>query len=178
MPLARPETSTGVLLQVVVPLPSWPSSLEPQHLTPPPVVSAQVWLVPAATALTPLARPETSTGTLFSIVMPFPSSPLSLEPQHLPPPSLVSAQVWSAPAAIAVFAGLTASGDDVGDGMVAGGDDVGGGVVAGVGLAADAQAATSSPTTRVVATPESEERIPAPPDGVSGETFGGARCYS
>src|SRR3989304_99762 len=135
MPLARPETSTGVLLQVVVPLPSWPSSLEPQHLTPPPLVSTQVWLGAPAAGGAP-------------------------------------------PAAIAVFAGLTASGDDVGDGMVAGGDDVGGGVVAGVGLAADAQAATSSPTTRVVATPESEERIPGPPDGVSGETFGGARCYS
>ena len=35
-PLARPSTSTGVvLLSSFVPLPSWPPSLRPQHLTPP-----------------------------------------------------------------------------------------------------------------------------------------------
>src|SRR5204863_2934618 len=32
------------------------------RLTPPALVSAQVWLLPAEIALTPLARPETATG--------------------------------------------------------------------------------------------------------------------
>jgi hypothetical protein len=88
----------------------------------------------------------------------------------------VIAQVWLAPAAIAVFA-VTASGDvgsgleagvgDVGLGLEAGVGDVGLGLEAGVGLGEDAHAVTSSPTARVVATRESEERIPCPPDGVS-----------
>jgi hypothetical protein len=60
----------------------------------------------------------------------------------------VSAQVWSPPAAIAVIGGLTADGDDVV-----------GGVVAGAGLVADAQAPTSKPTTIVVTTRKSKERI-------------------
>src|SRR3972149_5060588 len=76
------------------------------------------------------------------------------------------------PAAIAVSAELTGGDDDVGRGVVAGS-----GGVTGTGLAADAQAATSSPTTTVVATRESEKRIPCPPDGMSGETFGGCPCY-
>jgi hypothetical protein len=62
-------------------------------------------------------------------------------------------------------------GEDVGGGVVAGGDDIGGGVVAA------AQTTTRRPTTIVAATRESEQRIPSPPDGVSGETFGGAPCY-
>ena len=41
-PLASPLTATGVVLLVVLPLPSWPLVLLPQHHTPPPVVSAQV----------------------------------------------------------------------------------------------------------------------------------------
>ena len=62
-PLVRPETSTGTLLKLVERSPVWPEPLSPQHLTPPPLVSAQVWRL-AAIALTPLARPATSTGTL------------------------------------------------------------------------------------------------------------------
>jgi hypothetical protein len=49
----------------------------------------------------------------------------------------------------------------------------GSGVVLGAGLADDAQAATSSPTTNGAATRESEERIGCPPVGVQAETFGG-----
>jgi len=63
------------LLAVVVPLPSRPEPLWPQHLTPPPLVSAQVWKLPAVIALTPLARPETSTGMVLLVVVPFPSWP-------------------------------------------------------------------------------------------------------
>src|SRR5207244_2492391 len=92
--LARPRTSTGVLLLVVVPLPSWPPSFQPQHLTCPAVVSAQVCCPPAAIATTPLVRPDTSTGLLLSVVVPSPSWPLSLAPQHLTPPAPVTTHVW------------------------------------------------------------------------------------
>jgi hypothetical protein len=62
--------------------------------------------------------------------------------------------------------------DGVADAEVdAGGDDIGGEVVAA------AQPTTRRPTTIVVATHESEQRIPSPPDDVSGETFGAAPCY-
>jgi len=65
----------------------------------------------------------------------------------------------------------------VGDGVEAGSesgvadaDDAAGpdgsGVVLGAGLADEAQAATSSPTTNGAATRESEERIRCPPVGV------------
>src|SRR3972149_744339 len=97
IPLARPETSTGTPVLVVVPFPSSPSEFQPQHLTPPPIVSAHVCQLPAVIALTPLARPETSTGTLLSVVVPLPSWPKPLKPQHLTPPPLVSAQVCARP---------------------------------------------------------------------------------
>ena len=63
-------------------------------MTPPPLVNAQVWLMPAAAiSLTPLVRPETSTGTRLSVGLSLPSSPAKFDPQHLTPPALVSAQV-------------------------------------------------------------------------------------
>src|ERR1700694_5798718 len=97
-PLVRPVPSTGVELSVVVPFPSWPKPLYPQHLIPPPMVSPQLWLLPAEMAATPLVRPVTSPGSgLFAIVA-FPSWPEPLEPQHLTPPPVVRAQVWPTPA--------------------------------------------------------------------------------
>ena len=100
-PLEAPVTATGTLLSVVVPSPSWPYSLKPQHWTPPSVVSAQVWYAPAAIASTSLEAPVTATGTLLSVVVPSPSWPFSLKPQHWTPPPVVSAQVWNPPAAMA-----------------------------------------------------------------------------
>src|SRR5947208_1826699 len=80
--------------------------LSPQHLTPPALVSAQVWSPPAEIAATPPARPETSTGRWRSVVVPSPSCPQPLSPQHLIPPALVSAHEYpplrSPPAEIAV----------------------------------------------------------------------------
>ena len=99
-PEVRPETSTGVLLFVVVPSPSWPKEPSPQHLAPPEVVTAQVWLPPAVIDATPDVRPETSTGMLLSVVLPSPSWPPQLPPQHLAPPEDVKAQVWLSPAVI------------------------------------------------------------------------------
>ena len=82
---------------MVVPSPSCPLSLLPQHLTPPLVVSAQAWRLPSAIVLTPLLRPETFTGTLLSVVVPSPNAPKtpSLRPQHLAAPAAVTAQVNS-----------------------------------------------------------------------------------
>ncbi len=40
--VAIPETVTGLRLSAVVPSPSWPKMLLPQHLTPPPERTAQV----------------------------------------------------------------------------------------------------------------------------------------
>ena len=59
-PLESPTTFTGVRRFVAVPSPSWPDPLNPQHLTPPPLVSAQVWYLPAAMAMTPLESPNTN----------------------------------------------------------------------------------------------------------------------
>src|SRR6188768_1416095 len=92
-PPERPCTSTGVSRRCVVPSPSWPYWLSPQHLTPPPRRTAQLWLSPPATAMTPLARPDTAPGLHRSWVVPSPSCPRLLSPQHSTPPSLVSAQV-------------------------------------------------------------------------------------
>ena len=50
-PLPRPETVTGEWRSVVVPSPSWPERLSPQHWTAPALVSAHVWIPPAAIAL-------------------------------------------------------------------------------------------------------------------------------
>src|SRR5207244_9008719 len=100
-PLVMPETSTGVCRSAIDPSPGLPQSFAPQHLTPPALVSAQVWKLPAATAAAPLVSAETSTGACRPVVVPSPSSPRSFRPQHLTPPPLVNAQVWSAPAATA-----------------------------------------------------------------------------
>ena len=90
-PLVSPITSTGVVLKLLgplVPSPSSPEPLRPQHLTPPTVVRAQVWRFPAETLATPLVNATTSTGVVLKLGPPVPSSSwkLSLRPQHLTPP--------------------------------------------------------------------------------------------
>jgi hypothetical protein len=52
----------GTLLSIVEPSPSAPPSLEPQQVTQPLRMSAQVDLLPVEIAVTPLARPATATG--------------------------------------------------------------------------------------------------------------------
>src|SRR5206468_11793495 len=54
-PLVMPGTSIAVSESVWVPLPSWPASLLPQHLTPPARVSAHVcnWPLAIAVAVPP-----------------------------------------------------------------------------------------------------------------------------
>src|SRR5437879_7929288 len=86
-PLLRPMTSTGKKRLLVVPSPSWPTKPPPQHLTPPTLVRAQLCSPPAAIAVTPLLRPTTSTGKKRLLVVPSPSWPAALAPQHLTPPT-------------------------------------------------------------------------------------------
>src|SRR5512133_51658 len=78
---------------VVVPSPSCPKPLAPQHLIPPLIISAQVWVSPAAIALTPLVNPLTSAGVAWFVFVPSPSWPQALYPQHLIPPPIIRAQV-------------------------------------------------------------------------------------
>jgi hypothetical protein len=68
-PLASPLTGTGVELSLKLPLPNWPTSFLPQHLTAPPLARAQLCSSPAATAVTPLLRPVTSTGVKRAAVL-------------------------------------------------------------------------------------------------------------
>ena len=63
--------------------------------------NAQVWLVPLATEAVVLV-PLTETGVDESVVVPSPSWPSKLCPQHLTVPSDKSVQVWPLPAAIEV----------------------------------------------------------------------------
>src|SRR5256885_2076253 len=106
---ARPGTSTAVLLSVVVPIPTWPLAFQPQHLRSPPLVRAQVCSSPAAIAVTPFARPATSTGVLLAVIVPSPSPPLLLSPQHFTPPPVVITQVWSLTAMTSVVGVVSAA---------------------------------------------------------------------
>ena len=81
-------------LPFVVPSPSWPQKLSPQHLTPPVFVSAQVLGLRTSMAATPEPKLETSTGVGLSFgALPSPSWPEALRPQHLTPLAVVRAQV-------------------------------------------------------------------------------------
>jgi hypothetical protein len=42
-PLESPLTSTGVSRSDIVPSPTWPKSLRPQHFAAPATLTAQVW---------------------------------------------------------------------------------------------------------------------------------------
>jgi hypothetical protein len=85
--------------------PSSPSELVPQQRTPVEVI-AHVWAAPTWTEVTPV-KPGTSSGTMLQVslllqvvVVVAPSWPLEFHPQHLTPPAVVTAQVWSSSAAI------------------------------------------------------------------------------
>src|ERR1700761_6553730 len=80
--------STGVELAVVVPSPSSPSSLLPQHFTPPALITAQVCSQPDPIAFTPLSSPTTGAGSLLQA---FGNSPQICGPLVVPRPSRPSA---------------------------------------------------------------------------------------
>lgn len=95
--MALGTTDTGVLLGVVLPLPSWPESFRPQALTWPSARSARLWPRPAATAMT-FARPMTCAGVerwaqLTLIVQPSPSCPRLFWPHAQTLPFFLRASV-------------------------------------------------------------------------------------
>ena len=92
-PELRPNTSTGTLLATELPRPSCPLLPAPQHFTPPALVSAHMCSQPALSAITPPSRPDTSTGVLRLRLLPSPTWPEPLRPQHRTAPSSVNAQV-------------------------------------------------------------------------------------
>jgi hypothetical protein len=101
---SMPATAVGAPSSPpMVPLPSCPSKLSPQQITCPPSVSAHVWLFPAASCTTP-PRPGTAAGVgwLLPPVVPSPSWPRKLSPQHDTVCVARSAQVWFVPVATAV----------------------------------------------------------------------------
>ncbi len=71
-------TAWGELWFVVFPKPSCPLPFEPQQYTVP-LCTAQVWLAPADTELTPVA---TCCGVLWEVLLPTPSCPLLFRPQQ------------------------------------------------------------------------------------------------
>src|SRR5450759_2667539 len=73
-------TTTGVLLLVVVPLPSWHSRLKPQASTWPLEVRARLWPPPPAMAVTEVPF-VTAIGVLLLVVVPLPNWPVLLRPQ-------------------------------------------------------------------------------------------------
>src|SRR3954469_19322780 len=97
VPDAMPVTLTGAGLLPLLPSPSWPLPLLPQHFTEPSPSSAHVWKPPAARPIAPV-MPTTVTGMLELVVVPSPSWPLPFEPQHEMTPPWRSAHVWFPPA--------------------------------------------------------------------------------
>ena len=103
MAVVTPFTATAVDESVVVPSPSCPYELFPQHWTEPLPTIAQLCTAPAAIAVAPPDSPETGTGVADeTLVVPLPSWPNSLYPQHDTEPSPTSAHVCSPLAEIAV----------------------------------------------------------------------------
>src|SRR3954453_7002495 len=86
-------TPAGTFAFTVESVPSCPHSFRPQHSARPPSVTAQVSPSPPAAAATPCWRLTTSTGGDVALRVPSPSCPYAFWPQHVKPPSLISAHV-------------------------------------------------------------------------------------
>src|SRR5262245_96509 len=101
LPRVLPPACTGVVLATVVPSPSWPHWLLPQHQRVPSIFRAQLRRVPSeisATAL-PSALAPACTGVVFEVKVPSPSWPESFAPQHHRVPSVLRAQLCPSPSA-------------------------------------------------------------------------------
>ena len=97
---------------VVVPSPSSPEELDPQHHGAPALVSAQVLLDPAARDAI-VGKPGTCTGAARLVVVPSPSCPEVLDPQHQTAPATVLPHVCQEPEAMLVNARLLETGAPV-----------------------------------------------------------------
>src|ERR1019366_1823895 len=91
--LAWVLSCTGTALPVVVPSPNWPLELDPQHHRVPAVLTAQVWAQRTLTEAQSLAWVLSCTGTALPVVVPSPSWPELLDPQHHRVPAVLIAQV-------------------------------------------------------------------------------------
>src|SRR5438128_1435280 len=100
-----PVTGTGTLLSGAVPLPMRPSSLNPQQYATLSPVSPHTWPPPRLSALN-CNPPDTLTGTLESIVDPFPRE--MPWPQQYAVPVAVVAQA-TLPAPVRIASGITMS---------------------------------------------------------------------
>jgi hypothetical protein len=90
-PDINPVTSTGAVRFDVVPSPTLPQALCPQHFTLLPLTVAQV--VSDLSALmesTPLLRPTTFTGDVRFVNDPSPKEPSEFRPQHFAAPPVVT----------------------------------------------------------------------------------------
>ena len=99
-----PSTSTGTeepASSPLVPLPSWPYALWPQHVMVPFWRSAQECKWPAVMDVASV-MPSTSTGTEEPVFVLLPSWPYVLWPQHVVVPFWRSAQECASPAVMAV----------------------------------------------------------------------------
>src|SRR5262245_55934360 len=91
-------TCTGDGAVVVVPSPTAPALLPPQHQSVPSVLRAHVCPGPADTSATLAPSAVTWTGDTLFTVVPSPSCPAPLLPQHQRVPSVLRAHVWLSPA--------------------------------------------------------------------------------
>ena len=72
--------------------------LAPQHCTAPVAITAQAWLAPTARSSTVPASPLTAAGAnTFDPLVPLPTWPYWLRPQHCTAPPVISAHAWSVP---------------------------------------------------------------------------------
>ena len=78
-----PETETGVDDDVDVPLPNCPCGLSPQHLIVPPDINAHAKSADASDAIFVTEEiPDTATGVVEIVVVPFPNWPTVFLPTH------------------------------------------------------------------------------------------------
>src|SRR5882672_7157760 len=94
--LTGPATLAGKSRSASVPSPRAPNELSPQHDMFPFPLTTHVCRPPAAMsrAVRNPPPPETVAGTELPIVVPLPSWPEPLRPQHCTLPSARSAHVW------------------------------------------------------------------------------------
>ena len=74
-PLANPLTVAGVVRRVVVPSPSWPAQLSPQHAAAPVEVVAQEWPHPPRIVASVMPGLNTGVGVVLALTVPSPSTP-------------------------------------------------------------------------------------------------------
>src|SRR5438046_746950 len=94
-PAPRTDTWTGASRgEVVVPSPTSPWTFAPQHHTLPSGLRAHTWSRPPDTAVTPGPSAVIWTGMVRGVtIVPSPTWPASLRPQHHRVPSCFFAQV-------------------------------------------------------------------------------------